>query len=159
MPKLITVVCALMGVVGFATISASVWAEDLATAVKERRYLMDEVVKPANKLGLDMLDGKVPFNGAKAAEAMNEIHDVPDKYVKLFPKGTEHGAIADSEALPAIWEDFDDFKSLASKLKDASAKAAAAAEEGEEAFTTAFDDMNKVCKQCHKSYRAEKKKN
>ena len=35
------------------------------------------------------------------------------------------------------------------KLKDASAKAAGAAEQGKGTFTAAFNDMTKVCKQCH----------
>jgi cytochrome c556 len=153
MRKLITVVCALTGLVGYAAVPVS--AEDLAAAVKERRHLMKDVVKPANKRGDDMVRGKIPFDAAKAAKAMNDIQGVPDKYVKLFPKGTEQGAIADSEALPEIWEDFDDFKAIAMKLKDASATAGAAAEQGEEAFAAAFRDMNKVCKQCHESYRAE----
>ena len=73
--------------------------------------------------------------------------------MKLFPKGTEHGAIADSEAKPAIWEDFAKFETTASKLKDASAKAASAAAEGSAAFATAFKDMTSVCKDCHESFR------
>lgn len=151
MQKLIVVVCALLGMA--IGISAAFSAEDLAAAVKERREMMKETVAPAAKLGGQMVKGKVPFDAAKAAEAMKEISGVPDKYVTLFPKGTEHGAIADSEALPKIWEDFDGFKALATKLKDASAKAAGAAEQGKGTFTAAFNDMTKICKQCHESYR------
>ena len=43
-----------------------------------------------------------------------------------------------------VWEDFDDFKALATKLKDTSAKAAGAAEQGKGTFTAAFNDMTKV---------------
>ena len=93
---------------------------------------------------------------------MNGISGVPDKYVTLFPKGTEHGGAADklipdkddqSEAKPEIWENFDDFKKIAMKLKDASAKAAGAAAQGKGTFTAAFNDMTKVCKECHETYR------
>jgi cytochrome c556 len=143
--------CAALGLVIYA--SATVSAEDLAAAVKERRDLMKKTVAPAAKLGGQMVKGVVPFDGAKAAKAMNAISGVPDKYVTLFPKGTEHGAIADSEALPKVWEDFDGFKALAVKLKDASAKAAGAAEQGKGTFTAAFNDMTKICKECHESYR------
>jgi cytochrome c556 len=150
MQKLMMVVCAL----GMAICaSAAISAEDLAAAVKERRDLMKKTVAPAAKLGGQMVKGVVPFDGAKAAKAMNDISGVPDKYVTLFPKGTEHGAIADSEALPKIWEDFDGFKALATKLKDASAKAAGAAEQGKGTFTAAFNGMTKICKQCHESFR------
>jgi cytochrome c556 len=45
---------------------------------------------------------------------------------------------------------------VAQKLKDASAKAAAAAANGQGAFTAAFNDMTKVCKECHQTYRVKK---
>jgi cytochrome c556 len=153
MQKLTMVLWVLAGMVGFAAVAGS--AEDLAGAVKERRHLMKEVVRPAAKVGGDMTKGKIPFDADKAAKAMAEISEVPDKYVTLFPKGTEHGAIADSEASPKIWEDFDGFKEVAQKLKEASAQAASAAANGDAAFAAAFKDMTKVCKECHETYRVE----
>ena len=114
---------------------------------------MKDIVGPAAKLGGKMVKGVKSFDAEAAAEAMNDINGVPDKYVKLLPKGTEHGAIADSEAKPAIWEDFPKFETTANKLKDASAKAAGAAEQGKGTFTAAFNDMTKVCKECHETYR------
>ena len=100
MRKLVMVVCAFAGLAIYATVATS--AEDLAAAVKERRHLMKEVVAPAAKLGGQMVKGVEPFDSAKAAKAMNAINQVPDKYVTLFPSGTEHGAIKGSEALPKI---------------------------------------------------------
>ena len=117
---------------------------------------MKDIVGPAAKLGGQMVKGVKPFDAEAAAKAMNEISGVPDKYVKLFPKGTEHGAIADSEAKPAIWEDFAKFEATAKKLKDASAKAASAAAEGEAAFAAAFKDMTSVCKECHETFREKR---
>jgi cytochrome c556 len=153
MQKLLMVVCASAGLGISATVAIS--ADDLTAAVQERRHLMKKVVAPAAKLGGEMLKGVEPFDAAKAAKAMNEINGVPDKYVILFPKGTEEGAVPDSQALPKIWEDFDNFKALANKLKDASAKAAGAADQGLGTFKAAFTDMTKVCKECHESYRAK----
>jgi len=114
---------------------------------------MKKTVATAAKLGGQMVKGVAPFDAAKAAKAMNDINAVPDKYVTLFPKGTEHGAIKDSEALRKIWVDFDNFKALAMKLKDTSAKAAGAAEQGKGTFTAAFNEMTKVCKEYHETYR------
>jgi cytochrome c556 len=136
-----------------AYVTVAISAEDLATAVKDRRALMKKTVGPATKLGGQMVKGTVPFDAAKAGKAMQDINSVPDKYVKLFPKGTAHGEIAESEAKPEIWEKFSDFEGLASKLKDASAKAETAAGQGKDAFTAAFGDMTKVCKECHESFR------
>jgi cytochrome c556 len=151
MKKLTMVLITLGGIAAFATIASS--AEDLAAAVKERRDLMKKTVAPAAKLGGQMVKGVVEFDPDKAAAAMTDISNVPDKYVTLFPKGTAHGEIADSEAKPEIWEDFDKFKATAQKLKDASAKAAGAAKQGKGNFTAAFNDMTKVCKECHETFR------
>jgi cytochrome c556 len=151
MRKSMIVAFALLGMAGFTTVA--ICAEDLAAAVKERRHLMKEVVAPAAKLGGQMVKGVKPFDATEAGKAMNEINGVPDKYVKLFPKGTAHGEIADSEAKAKIWEDFDEFQTTAKKLKDASAQAAAAAAQGEGAFTAAFNNMTKVCKDCHQTFR------
>jgi cytochrome c556 len=159
--QLMMIVCASVGIAFCATAAISA-DDDLVAAVKERRDLMKKTVAPAAKLGGQMVKGVKPFDAAEAAKAMNEISGVPDKYVTLFPKGTEHGGVADSqipdkddqsEAKPEIWENFDDFKKIAMKLKDAAAKAAGAAEQGKGTFTAAFNDMTKVCKECHESYR------
>jgi cytochrome c556 len=156
MQKVMIVVCALAGFAVLATGALS--ADDKAAAVKERRHLMKDVVGAGAKLGNQMVKGDVPFDAGKATKAMNDINGVPDKYVTLFPKGTEHGAIADSEAKPAVWEDFDKFKATAAKLKDASAKTAGAAAQGKDAFTAAFNDMTKVCKECHETFREKEEK-
>ncbi len=156
MQKVMRVALVLAGLAAYATIASSA-DETLNAAVKERRHLMKDIVGPAAKLSNQMSKGEVPFDAGKAAKAMNDINGVPDKYVTLFPKGTEKGAVPDSEALPKIWEDFDGFKATAQKLKDASAKAAAATAQGPDAFFAAFKDMTGVCKDCHQTYRAKKK--
>ena len=153
MRKAMVMVCALAGVAAFTTLAMS--AEDLAKAVKERRHLMKDVVGKNTKLGGDTLKGKVAYDGAKLAQAMTAISEVPDQYVKLFPKGSEEGAVKDSKALPKIWEDFDDFKAKAEKLKEESTKAAEAAAQGKDAFAPAFKKMTEVCKDCHETYRAK----
>ena len=84
MQNFVVVLCALLVVAIGAT--AAVSAEDLAAAVKERRDFMKKTVAPAAKLGGQMIKGVVPFDGAKAAKAMNDISGVPDKYVTLFPR-------------------------------------------------------------------------
>jgi cytochrome c556 len=153
MRKVMLAVCALASAAAFTTLAMS--AEGLTKAVKERRHLMKDIVGKNTKLGADMLKGKVAYDGAQLAKAMTAISDVPDQYVKLFPKGSEQGAVKDSKALPKIWEDFDGFKSDAEKLKDASTKAAEAAVQGKDAFAAAFKNMTNACKDCHESYRAK----
>jgi cytochrome c556 len=148
------IVWACLGAMAF--VAAASATDELTQAVKERRKLMDDVVRPAAKLGGDMIKGTMPFDPARAAAAMLKISDVPETYVTLFPTGSEVDAVPDSEASPKIWEDFDGFKKLAQKLEDTSTVAANAAEQGEEPFKAAFGDMTKVCKECHKAYRVKK---
>lgn len=154
MHRVMLAVCACLGAV--AVVSAAGAGDELAQAVEDRRGLMDDVVRPATKLGGDMIKGTIPFDADKAAAAMLKISDVPESYVTLFPAGSEVDAVPDSEASLKIWEDFDGFKELAQKLEDKSTAAAAAAEQGEGPFKAAFGDMTKVCKECHKAYRVKK---
>jgi cytochrome c556 len=153
MRKVVVTVVAVAGIAAFTTLAIS--AEDLTKAVKERRHLMKDVVGANTKLAGNMLKGKVAYDGTKLAKGMTEISGVPEQYVKLFPKGSEQGAVPDSEALPKIWADFDGFKAEAEKLKEASVKAAEAAAQGQHAFAPAFKKMTDVCKECHDSYRAK----
>ncbi|WP_434018507.1 hypothetical protein [Methyloceanibacter sp.] len=44
-----TVACSLGAIAAFATVAFS--ADDLAEAVKERRHLMKDIVRPGTKLG------------------------------------------------------------------------------------------------------------
>jgi cytochrome c556 len=61
--------------------------------------------------------------------------------------------LVEQYAKPEVWTDFEKFKQIAQKLKDASAKAAGAAKQGKGNFTAAFNDMTKVCKECHETFR------
>lgn len=126
-------------------------------AVKERKELMKTVGK-STKLVAQMVKGKVAFDGAQAADAMMAIAAVPDKYVTLFPEGTDTDSNPDTEASPKIWSDMDGFKKSAAKLKADSTAAADAAKQGEGAFKAAFGALVKNCKGCHEGYRIKKKK-
>ena len=126
-------------------------------AVKERKELMKTVGK-STKLVAQMVKGQAPFDGAKAAEAMMAIAAVPDKYVTLFPEGTDTKSNPDTEASPKIWSDMDGFKKSAAKLKADSTAAAEAAKKGEADFKAAFGALVKNCKGCHQDYRIKKKK-
>ena len=107
------------------------------------------------KLAVSMAKGDVPFDAAAAAAAMQTIQDVPDKYVKLFPQGSDKHP--KTEASPKIWQDMNGFLAKANDLKAASAKTKAAASQGQQAFQAAvFGPLVKACKGCHDAYRIKK---
>jgi len=134
----------------------SVAAVTAATAgpVEDRKELMKSVVKSL-KLSVKMVKGEMPYDSAAAAAAMQTINSVPDKFVKLFPEGSDKHL--KTEAAPKIWEDMKGFLAKAADLKAASAKARDAAGQGQDAFKAAiFGSLVKTCKACHETYRIKK---
>jgi cytochrome c556 len=83
---------------------------------------------------------------------MTTVSGSIDEFVTLFPEGSAAG----SDAKPEIWQDKPDFEALAQKTKEASAKAAEAAEGGLETFTAAFAEVGRSCGGCHEEYRVKK---
>ena len=139
---------------GLAFISTSALAQD---PVEDRRKLMKGVGK-AMGLSVKMLKGEITFDGAQLAGAMKAASEVPDKFVKLFPKGTDLTANSKSEAKPNIWENMKDFNDKANALKIAATAAAAAAPNGKGAYAAAFKKVGATCGGCHKVYRQKKEK-
>ncbi len=142
-------------VAGALSVAAS--AAAVAGPVEDRKELMKSVGKSI-KFVVPMAKGEVPFDGFLAAEAMRIINEVPDKYVKLFPEGSDKHP--KTEASPKIWQDMKGFLAKAEDLKTASAQAMAAADkEDAAAFKAAvFGPLVKACKGCHEAYRIKKDK-
>jgi len=77
--------------------------------------------------------------------------ELPDQ----FPEGTGVG-VADSEALPAIWEQPDAFADVVSMATERWEAAAAAADGGEEAaLRAAFARAGQSCGACHEDFRQQ----
>ena len=146
--------CKAVIVASALSVAAAVSA--VAGPVEERKELMKSVVKSV-KIAVPMAKGETQFDAAAAAAAMQVINDVPDKFVKLFPAGTDKHE--KTEAAPKIWTDMKDFMAKAADLKAASAKTKLAASQGQEAFKAAvFGSLVKTCKGCHDAYRIKKEK-
>ena len=71
----------------------------------------------------------------------------------LFAEGSNVG---DSEALPAIWENPEDFAAAIAKTREATAAFVAAAEGGDrEAIGAAFRNVGMSCRGCHDNFRVD----
>jgi cytochrome c556 len=71
----------------------------------------------------------------------------------IFPEGSTGG---DSDALPAIWENWDGFVQAADRLEQAAADLRRAAEAGDRAgVAQGFAAVGQACSGCHNDYRAE----
>ena len=134
------------------SVAAAVTA--VAGPVEDRQELMKSVGKSL-KVAIPMAKGEVPFDAARAAEAMRTINGVPEKFVKLFPEGSDMHL--KTTASPKIWENMKDFLAKSVELKMASAQTMAAAGKGADAFKAAvFGPLLKSCKACHDTYRIKK---
>ena len=99
---------------------------------------------------VDILRQKVPHSEHMAIHA-NAIADMAEIIPTLFPEGSQGG-----DALPAIWEEPDDFAQRLTDLQSAAAAFKAAASSGDSgAIGEAFQGLGQACKNCHDNYRAE----
>jgi len=92
------------------------------------------------------------LSGAEAAAALNVVlanyTHIPD----LFPEGS---IVGDSDALPAIWENWDAFTAIVGTGKTAATEAIAAAEAGDaSAYAAALKALGRTCGQCHQQFRS-----
>lgn len=123
--------------------------------IKERQDLMKgngDAVKAVTA----MLKGEKPYDAKAAAAAMKSIGGSLDKFVTLFPTGSEKGG--DTAAKPEIWANKADFETIAKATKENAAKAEKASAGGLDSFKAAMVDVGKGCKGCHEKYRVEKEK-
>lgn len=96
-------------------------------------------------------EGTVEDVQAAAADMAEVAERLPD----LFPEGTGVG-VSDSAALPAIWENPEDFASKVEAAQIAIADFQPAAESGDMAIIrAAFGAVGQACSGCHDNYRAE----
>ncbi|HEV7344713.1 MAG TPA: cytochrome c [Devosia sp.] len=92
------------------------------------------------------------LSGAEAVAAMQTLHDNFSHIPDVFPEGS---IVGDSEALPAIWENWEDFTAIAETGRQAAADAIAAAEAGDSAaYAAALKTLGGTCGQCHQQFRS-----
>lgn len=81
------------------------------------------------------------------------------KIADHFPAGTSVDDGFDTEALPAIWKQPEEFKASAKKLADESAKLASLAGGGDKAAVSAQAmTVGAACKGCHDKFRLDDEK-
>ena len=142
-----------LGCLTFATIALA--HEGATGVVKERMDLMKDQRDAMKTIG-EMAKGKTPFDAAKASEAAREIETTAKKIHRLFPEGTDGGH---SEALPAIWGQWDRFSGDADDLADvAGALASSLNDATRDDWKAEFKRVTNACKSCHQDFRKKKKK-
>lgn len=122
--------------------------------VKERMDMMGEIGKGMKVIG-EMIKGNVEFDPATAKAAALEIYGHATHMPDMFPEGSTEKP---SEALPAIWENWEEFVALSDKLKvdakqlgELSGTSASVDE-----IKTQFGLVGKSCGSCHEKFRLKK---
>jgi len=135
-----------------ATLSA-VQAHKGATGVVLERMMSMKSMGDGMKSIAAMVTGKAPYDAAKTKAIAGEIGKHATSIPKQFPKGSIKGP---SEALPAIWKDWNAFKGHADGLAKLAGQLAASADAGKAAALGVFAKMGKSCSGCHQDYRKKK---
>jgi cytochrome c556 len=140
--------------VGAAFATLALAHEGATGVVKERMDLMKGQQKQMKLIG-DMAKGKTPFDAAKAAAAARDLGTTTKKIPDLFPEGTSGHP---SEALDAIWKDWDRFTGSAKDAEAAANELASSLDgAGGQDWKPAFQKITDAYKSCHQDFRAKKK--
>ncbi|RMC37385.1 c-type cytochrome [Paracoccus alkanivorans] len=101
-----------------------------------------------------MAKGEIEYDEAAASTAGANIEALGNYAVSdLFIEGTANGEVDDSDALPAIWENPDDFVQKFADLGEAAAGAGEAVKGGQANVGPVVQKLGGTCKVCHDDYR------
>ncbi|WP_185968372.1 cytochrome c [Paracoccus sp. M683] len=101
-----------------------------------------------------MAKGDIAYDAAAATQAGANIEALSQYSLPaLFIEGTSVDDGVETEALPAIWSNSDDFATKFAGLQEAAAGAGAAVGGGQDAIGPALQQLGGACKACHDDYR------
>lgn len=101
-----------------------------------------------------MAKGEIPYDEAAASRAAANITALSQYDASsLFIDGTSTDEIQDSEALPAIWQNREDFNAKFATLTEAAAGSADAVKGGQGNVGPVLQKLGGSCKSCHDDYR------
>jgi cytochrome c556 len=102
-----------------------------------------------------MARGNTPYDAALAQEAANNIRAVSTlSQTFSWPEGSDNMAVDGTRALPAIWDNLDDFAAKWAALGTAAEGLVAVAGNGQEGLGAALGPVGGACQACHEAYRA-----
>lgn len=132
--------------------------------VKERMDQMSILGEHAKNIG-DMLKGKATFDTAVIETAAQAFLEAGKQMPALFPDTVESREAMATEALPAIWADWDDFTALAEQFTQDSQSlhslikglhnTSQSIGDQRRAVRAAFFKATKNCSSCHERFRLD----
>ncbi|MDA7750941.1 cytochrome c [Candidatus Pelagibacter sp.] len=117
--------------------------------IKERKSIFSKNYKTAKRVQGLASNGNLD----EAKKLMIEMSDNYTRLLDLFPENSKIGF--KTEALPAIWENKDEFNLLMTKASSNMIELTSAIDEAEDVKATLGKYMWSSCKSCHSKFRAE----
>ena len=103
-----------------------------------------------------MAKGEIPYDEALAVRHAMNLDALGNYEVEMhFIPGTAQGEIADSEALPKIWDNLADVQKKHAAFTEAAAAAPEGVKGGPENVAKTVQQLGGTCKACHDEYRAK----
>lgn len=144
----------IVAVAALAVLGTAAIAQDMPKEVKARQGQFQILALNLGVLG-GIAKGQIEYSAEAASAAADSIAGVAMVHqATLFPEGTDSMSLDGTRAMPAIWENMDDFASKWSDLGTAAAEMQTAAATGKDAIGPALGKIGGACKACHDTYRA-----
>ena len=117
--------------------------------IKERKSIFSKNYKTAKRVQGLASNGDID----EAKKLMIEMSDNYKRLLDLFPENSKVGF--ETEALPSIWENKDEFNLLMTKASSNMIELTSVIDETEDVKATLGKYMWSSCKSCHSKFRAE----
>ncbi len=136
-----------------ATAALAQEGDDTPASVEARHGIMENFSFNLSTLGA-MAKGEVAYDAAMAQAAADRLVILSDlNQDGYWPEGTSSDEVEASRALPAIWENMDDFRSAFGDLHEAALTMQGVAGDGQEAIGAEMRALGQSCGGCHDDYR------
>lgn len=145
----------LTAIAATAALPLIAYADAAEDALEARHGYMKMLAINMGQLS-GMAKGEIEYDEAAASTAAANIEALSVYDVSgLFVEGTSVDDTDDSEALPAIWENPEDFAKKYAGLAEAAAGAGEAVKGGQENVGPVLQKLGGTCKACHDDYRVK----
>jgi len=143
--------CAMAAASMILFVHTAVVGQDPEAQVEERQDVMESFGDSSKAITAYVRQGSGTVEDVRRAAAV--IRQGAERLPGLFPEGTGVG-VGDSKALPAIWEQPEDFAERIRTLQAAAADFSSAADGGDrETIARSFAELGRACGGCHEQYR------
>ena len=138
--------------------STNLYAHMGATGIVKER--MDSMSEMGDALGVmaDMVKKKRPYNPDLVRESILIIERHANKLLEHFPSTKDSRSSKESDALPAIWESWDQFTLRSDRLEEEiqEFKRVTDGDLDVQQLTKEFRKIVKTCSACHEDFRRPK---